>query len=72
MKRLVSAAALTLLFLTGCATRKGAGGGSYVTRPTVDHISEFLRSSINLMTESRDLSLEELLEARDLLVVIKD
>ena len=51
------------------ATAKGAGGGSYVTRPTVDHISEFLRSSINLMTESRDLSLEELLEARDLLEV---
>ena len=50
-------------------TAKGAGGGSYVTRPTVDHISEFLRSSINLMTESRDLSLEELLEARDLLEV---
>lgn len=50
-------------------TAKGAGGGSYVTRPTVDHISEFLRSSIDLMTESRDLSLEELLEARDLLEV---
>lgn len=50
-------------------TAKGAGGGSYVSRPTVDHISEFLRSSINLMTESRDLSLAELLEARDLLEV---
>ena len=50
-------------------TAKGAGGGSYITRPTVDHISEFLRSSINLLTESQDLSLEELLEARDLLEV---
>ena len=51
------------------ATAKGAGGGSYITRPTVDHISEFLRTSINLLSESRDLSLEELLEARDLLEV---
>ena len=50
-------------------TAKGAGGGSYITRPTVDHISEFLRSSIALMTESHDLSLDELLEARDLLEV---
>ena len=51
------------------ATAKGAGGGSYITRPTVDHISEFLRSSIDLMTKSHDLSLDELLEARDLLEV---
>ena len=51
------------------ATAKGAGGGSYITRPTVDHISEFLRSSIALMTESHDLSLDELLEVRDLLEV---
>ena len=51
------------------ATAKGAGGGSYITRPTVDHISEFLLTSINLMTKSHDLSLDELLEARDLLEV---
>jgi DNA-binding FadR family transcriptional regulator len=50
-------------------TAKGAGGGSYVTLPTVDHISEFLRSNINLLTESRDLTLEELVEARLLLEV---
>lgn len=50
-------------------TAKGAGGGSYVTLPTVDHISEFLRSNINLLTESRDLTLEELIEARLLLEV---
>jgi DNA-binding FadR family transcriptional regulator len=50
-------------------TVKGAGGGSYVTLPTVDHISEFLRSNINLLTESRDLTLEELVEARQLLEV---
>lgn len=50
-------------------TAKGAGGGSYVTLPSVDHISEFLQSSINLLTEARDVSLEELLEARELLEV---
>ncbi|MFN8187716.1 MAG: FCD domain-containing protein [Gaiellales bacterium] len=50
-------------------TAKGAGGGSYVTIPTVDHISEFLRSNIGLLTDSRDLTLEELIEARELLEV---
>jgi GntR family transcriptional repressor for pyruvate dehydrogenase complex len=50
-------------------TAKGAGGGSYVTLPTVDHISAFLHSSINLLTEAEDVTLEELLEARELLEV---
>lgn len=50
-------------------TAKGAGGGSYVTLPTVDHISEFLRSNISLLTDARDLTLEELIEARELLEV---
>jgi len=50
-------------------TAKGAGGGSYVTLPSVDHISEFLRSNFNLMTASQDVSLEDLLEARMLLEV---
>jgi DNA-binding FadR family transcriptional regulator len=50
-------------------TAKGAGGGSYVTIPTVDHISEFLRSNIGLLTDSRDLTLEELIETRELLEV---
>ena len=50
-------------------TAKGAGGGSYVTLPTVDHISAFLHSSINLLTEAEDVTLEELLEARALLEV---
>ncbi len=50
-------------------TAKGAGGGSYVTVPTADHISEFLRSSLNLLTEAQHVSLEELLEARTALEV---
>jgi GntR family transcriptional repressor for pyruvate dehydrogenase complex len=50
-------------------TAKGAGGGSYVTIPTVDHISEFLQANINLLTDSQDVTLEELIEARELLEV---
>jgi DNA-binding FadR family transcriptional regulator len=50
-------------------TAKGAGGGSYVTLPSVDHLSSFLTESISLLTESRDLTLDELLEARSLLEV---
>lgn len=50
-------------------TAKGAGGGSFVTLPAVDHISEFLRLNISLLSESEDVSLDEFLEARDLLEV---
>jgi GntR family transcriptional repressor for pyruvate dehydrogenase complex len=50
-------------------TAKGAGGGSYVTLPTVDHISEFLRANIGLLTDSQDVTLDELIEARELLEV---
>lgn len=50
-------------------TTKGAGGGSYVTLPTVDHISEFLRGNLNLLSESEHVSLEEFLELRELIEV---
>ena len=50
-------------------TAKGAGGGSYVTSPSLDHISAFLHAGINLMTESSGVTLDELLEARALLEV---
>jgi GntR family transcriptional repressor for pyruvate dehydrogenase complex len=50
-------------------TAKGAGGGSYVMLPSVDHISDFLQASIKLLTEAQDVTLEELLEARELLEV---
>ena len=42
-------------------TAKGAGGGSYVTLPTADHISEFFRSSLNLLAEAQHVALDELL-----------
>lgn len=50
-------------------TAKGAGGGSYVTLPTVDHLSELMGSSIGLLADARDLTLAELIEARELLEV---
>jgi DNA-binding FadR family transcriptional regulator len=50
-------------------TAKGAGGGSFVTVPSIGHVSESLRSGIDLMTTADDLTLEELLEVRELLEV---
>jgi GntR family transcriptional regulator, transcriptional repressor for pyruvate dehydrogenase complex len=48
-------------------TVKGASGGTFVTLPTVDHISAFLRANIGLLSETNDVTLEEFLEARRLL-----
>jgi DNA-binding FadR family transcriptional regulator len=50
-------------------TAKGATGGSYVTVPSPDHLSESLRSAIGLLAEAEDVSLEELLEVREVLEV---
>jgi GntR family transcriptional repressor for pyruvate dehydrogenase complex len=50
-------------------TSKGAGGGSYVTVPSAGTISESLGSVIGLLTAAEDVTLEELLEARELLEV---
>ena len=50
-------------------TAKGAGGGSYVTLPTVDRISESLTANIGLLSDARDLTLDELIEARMLIEV---
>jgi GntR family transcriptional repressor for pyruvate dehydrogenase complex len=50
-------------------TAKGTGGGSYVTVPSAEHVSESLRSGLGLMTAAEDVSLDELLEVRELLEV---
>jgi GntR family transcriptional repressor for pyruvate dehydrogenase complex len=50
-------------------TAKGAGGGSYVTLPSRLGVSRFLHSSLTLMAGAEDISLDELLEARELLEV---
>lgn len=50
-------------------TTKGSTGGSFVTLPTVARISEYLSSNIWLLTHTEDVSLDEFLEARELLEV---
>jgi len=50
-------------------TAKGAGGGSYVTLPSVAGVSSYLHSSISLMADANDVTLDDLLEARELLEV---
>jgi DNA-binding FadR family transcriptional regulator len=50
-------------------TSKGAEGGSFVTLPTVDFISSFVHANVNLLTETKAVTLEELLEARELVEV---
>jgi GntR family transcriptional repressor for pyruvate dehydrogenase complex len=50
-------------------TAKGAGGGSFVTVPSADHLSDSLRSGLGRLTSAEHVTLEELLEARELLEV---
>ena len=50
-------------------TAKGAAGGSYVSTPSVDHISYFLEANLGLLSNSNDVSLEEFLEAREVIEV---
>jgi DNA-binding FadR family transcriptional regulator len=50
-------------------TTKGATGGSFVIVPSADHISAFLASNISLLSQAESVSLDELLELRELLEV---
>jgi GntR family transcriptional regulator, transcriptional repressor for pyruvate dehydrogenase complex len=53
-------------------TSRGVGGGSFVARPAPEHISDYLETSLGLLSGSEDadaISLGELLEARELLEV---
>jgi GntR family transcriptional regulator, transcriptional repressor for pyruvate dehydrogenase complex len=50
-------------------TAKGMGGGSYVQVPSIDHIADSLSTSLNMMSSAKTLTVEELLEARELLEV---
>jgi DNA-binding FadR family transcriptional regulator len=60
--------ALRLLLAQGLIrTVPGAGGGSFVVLPTVDHVSDFLRSNVELLTLKEDVTLPEFLEARELI-----
>ena len=60
--------ALRLLMAEGLIrTAKGAGGGSFVTLPTIDHVSNFLQRNIELLSLTDDVTLVEFLEARHLI-----
>jgi DNA-binding FadR family transcriptional regulator len=48
---------------------KGARGGTYVTRPSLDYASRLLQANVALLAELDDITLEELLEARRLIEV---
>ncbi|HET9286150.1 MAG TPA: FCD domain-containing protein [Gaiella sp.] len=50
-------------------TEKGAAGGSYVTLPTAATISSLVHANVGLLAETRTVTLEELLEARELVEV---
>lgn len=50
-------------------TVKGTHGGSFVTVPTVDHISQFLQANLSLMSRSDGVTLSEFLEARECIEV---
>jgi DNA-binding FadR family transcriptional regulator len=48
---------------------KGARGGTYVTRPSLDYASRLLQANVALLADLDDITLEELLEARRLIEV---
>ena len=50
-------------------TARGVGGGSFVAQPDPGHVSDFLQTSIGLLTGTHQVSLAELIEARALLEV---
>jgi DNA-binding FadR family transcriptional regulator len=50
-------------------TWRGVQGGSFVTCPEPAQISDYLHASLGLLAESRNVGVEALLEARDVLEV---
>jgi DNA-binding FadR family transcriptional regulator len=50
-------------------TAEGSSGGSFVARPSSGHISDTLRSGLDLLAAAQQISLEDLLEVRLLLEV---
>jgi len=50
-------------------TKKGASGGSFVRIPRVSRITDFLSSSIELLTGADHVTLDDWLEAREVIEV---
>jgi DNA-binding FadR family transcriptional regulator len=62
--------ALRLLVSDGLArTAKGSGGGTFVTIPTLDHVSDFVGRNLELLSLTDDLTLSDFLEMRELIEV---
>jgi DNA-binding FadR family transcriptional regulator len=61
--------------LTGLATEgllrtaKGVHGGSFVTTPSPDHVSDALNLAVTLLSQGNRVTLDELLEVRDCLEI---
>lgn len=51
------------------STARGASGGTFVTVPRPDNVVEFLTGTFSLLAGTREVSVQELLEARELLEV---
>ncbi len=50
-------------------TARGAGGGTFVSRPEPRYVSDFLEASFGLLSDSEHLTVDDLLEAREVLEV---
>ena len=50
-------------------SKGGTSGGSFVTQPSPDHISEFLNANFSLLSQTDDVTVAQFLEARALLGV---
>ena len=51
------------------ATTRGVSGGSFVVTPGVEQISGYLATTFGLLTGAREITVEELLEARRLIEI---
>lgn len=48
-------------------TTKGATGGSFIIRPSLDYVSEFMITQINLLTAADEVTIAETVELRELI-----
>lgn len=63
-------AALTELATEGLLrTVKGVGGGSFITTPSPDRVSDALNLAVTLMSQNNGVTLDELLEVREYLEI---
>lgn len=62
--------ALNVLSTEGLTrAKKGVKGGSFVTMPSADHVTDTLSFGVTLLSQTNDVTVDELLEVRDYLEV---